>query len=187
MTMIRLARHLRQPAQALQQHGHPAHAAGTSAGGRRDDAAAPGPLCRCTTGPRRLRSLPAAVAEFKAAVQAADGPGPVLARIQRRHVRRPEERAGLGLAPRNAAPLKGKHVLIMSSSPAFTGGVRAHTPVARDAREHAVARLVHPPVVIAGVHEKIKEGRLVDESNIQFALGAIAALVAEIRLIALAR
>jgi hypothetical protein len=36
-------------------------------------------------------------------------------------------------------------------------------------------------VVIAGVHDKIKEGRLVDESNIQFALGAIAALVGEIR------
>jgi hypothetical protein len=36
--------------------------------------------------------------------------------------------------------------------------------------------------VIAGVHEKVKEGRLVDESNIQFALAAIAALVAEIRL-----
>jgi hypothetical protein len=36
-------------------------------------------------------------------------------------------------------------------------------------------------VVIGGVHEKIKDGRLVDESNVQFALGAIAALVANVR------
>jgi len=39
----------------------------------------------------------------------------------------------------------------------------------------------HPPVVIAGVHEKIKEGRLVDEANLKFALEAVAALVADIR------
>jgi len=69
----------------------------------------------------------------------------------------------------------------MSSSPAFTGGVRAQAQL-RDAFASTLSRVVvHPPVVIAGVHEKIKEGRLVDESNIRFALDAIAALVTDIR------
>ena len=125
---------------------------------------------------------PAPVAEFKTAVQAADGL--VLCS--------PEYNAGTSgvlknaldwaSRPGNAAPLKGKRVLLMSSSPAFTGGARAHAQL-RETLASTLSRvLVHPPVVIGGVHEKVKEGRLVDESNIQFALAAIAALVAEIRL-----
>ena len=125
---------------------------------------------------------PAPVAEFKTAVQAADGL--VLCS--------PEYNAGTSgvlknaldwaSRPGNAAPLKGKRVLLMSSSPAFTGGARAHAQL-RETLSSTLSRvLVHPPVVIGGVHEKVKEGRLVDESNIQFALAAIAALVAEIRL-----
>ena len=129
-----------------------------------------------------LPEPPAAVAEFKAAVQAADGL--VLCS--------PEYNAGTSgvlknaldwaSRPGNAAPLKGKRVLLMSSSPAFTGGARAHAQL-RETLASTLSRvLVHPPVVIAGVHEKVKDGRLTDESNIQFALAAIAALVAEIRL-----
>ena len=125
--------------------------------------------------------LPAAVADFRAAVQAADGL--VLCS--------PEYNAGTSgvlknaldwaSRPNNASPLKGKPVLIMSCSPGFTGGARAHAQL-REALASTLSRVVvHPPVVIAGVHEKIKDGRLVDASNIQFALGAIAALLAEIR------
>ena len=125
--------------------------------------------------------LPASVAAFKAAVQAADG----------LVVCSPEYNAGTSgvlknaldwaSRPANAASLKGKRVLIMSSSPAFTGGARAHAQL-RETFASTVSRVdVHPPVVIAGVHDKIKEGRLVDEPNIQFALGAIATLVGEIR------
>ena len=126
--------------------------------------------------------LPVAVKDFKAAVQAAGG---IV-------VCSPEYNAGTSgvlknaldwaSRPGNAAPLKGKHVLIMSSSPAFTGGARAHAQL-RETFASTLSRVtVHPPVVIAGVHEKVKDGRLIDESNIQFALGAVAALVAEIRL-----
>jgi len=125
---------------------------------------------------------PAAVAEFKAAVQAADGL--VLCS--------PEYNAGMSgvlknaldwaSRPGHAAPLRGKRVLLMSSSPAFTGGARAHAQLRETLASTLSRMLVHPPVVIAGVHEKIKDGRLVDESNIQFALAAIAALVTEIRL-----
>lgn len=125
--------------------------------------------------------LPAPVADFKSAVQTADGM--VLCS--------PEYNAGTSgvlknaldwaSRPGNAAPLKGKNVLIMSSSPAFTGGARAHAQL-RDAFSSTLSRVVvHPPVVIAAVHEKIKDGRLMDEANVKFALGAIGALVSEIR------
>ena len=124
---------------------------------------------------------PPAVAEFKSAVQAADG----------LVICSPEYNAGTSGVLKNAldwasrpakgAPLLGKRVVIMSSSPAFTGGARAHAQL-RETLASTLSRVVvHPPVVIAGVHEKIKEGRLVDEPNIAFALGAIDTLVQEIR------
>jgi len=125
--------------------------------------------------------LPAAVAEFKATVQAAEGL--VLCSPEYNFGTSGVLKNALDWAsrPANASPLKGKHVLIMSSSPAFTGGLRAQAQL-REAFASTLSRVVvHPPVVIAGVHEKIKEGRLVDESNIRFALDAIAALVTDIR------
>jgi chromate reductase len=124
--------------------------------------------------------LPAAVAEFKAAVQAADGL--VLCSPEYNFGTSGVLKNALDWAsrPANASPLKGKPVLIMSSSPAFTGGLRAQAQL-REAFASTLSRVVvHPPVVIAGVHEKVKEGRLVDESNIKFALDAIAALVGDI-------
>jgi len=125
--------------------------------------------------------LPAGVVEFRAAVEAADG----------LVVCSPEYNAGTSgvlknaldwaSRPGNSSSLKGKHVLIMSSSPGFMGGVRAQAQL-RETFASTLSRVVvRPPVVIAGVHEKIKDGRLVDESNIQFALDAIAALASEIR------
>lgn len=125
--------------------------------------------------------LPAAVAAFKSAVSAADG----------LVICSPEYNAGTSgvlknaldwaSRPGNAAPLKGKHVLLMSSSPGFTGGMRAHAQL-RETLASTLSRvLVHPPVVIASVHDKIKDGRLVDESNLQFALSAVAALVEEVQ------
>ena len=125
--------------------------------------------------------LPAAVAEFKAAVQAADGL--VLCSPEYNFGTSGVLKNALDWAsrPANASPLKGKPVLIMSSSPAFTGGLRAQAQL-REAFASTLSRVVvYPPVVIAGVHEKVKEGRLADESNIRFALDAIAALVADIR------
>ena len=124
---------------------------------------------------------PLAVAEFKLAVQAADG----------LVICSPEYNAGTSGVLKNAldwasrpaksSPLLGKRVLIMSSSPGFTGGARAHAQL-RETLASTLSRVVvHPPVVIASVHEKIKEGRLVDESNIAFALGAVDTLIKEIR------
>ena len=126
---------------------------------------------------------PAAVTAFKSAIAAADG----------LVICSPEYNAGTSgvlknaldwaSRPGNAAPLKNKPVLLMSSSPGFSGGIRAHAQL-RETLASTLSRvLVHPPVVIAGVHDKIKDGRLADESNLQFALNAVAALVAEIRLL----
>ncbi|HKX44278.1 MAG TPA: NAD(P)H-dependent oxidoreductase [Burkholderiaceae bacterium] len=126
--------------------------------------------------------LPAAVAAFKARIEEADGL--VLCS--------PEYNGGTSGVLKNAldwasrpasgSPLKGKPVLLMSSSPAFTGGARAHAQL-RETLASTLSRVVaHPPVVIAGVHEKVKDGRLADESNVLFALGAIGALIDEIRL-----
>ena len=125
--------------------------------------------------------LPATVAEFKAALQAADGL--VLCSPEYNFGTSGVLKNALDWAsrPANASPLKGKRVLIMTSSPAFTGGVRAQAQL-RETFASTLSRVVsHPPVVIAGVHEKIREGRLVDESNLKFALDAIAALVSDIR------
>lgn len=83
--------------------------------------------------------------------------------------------------PAFASPLKGKPVLIMSASPAFTGGARAHSQL-RETLGGSLARvLARPPVVIAGVNAKLQQGRLVDETNLKFALEAVADLVVEIQ------
>ncbi|MFS2163037.1 NADPH-dependent FMN reductase [Variovorax sp. Varisp62] len=128
-----------------------------------------------------LVELPPAVAAFRRALQEADGL--VLCSPEYNGGTSGVLKNALDWAsrPANASPLKGKHVLIISSSPAFTGGARAHAHL-RDTLASTLSRVVvHPPVVVAGVHEKVKEGRFVDEPNIQFALGAVAALVAELR------
>jgi chromate reductase len=83
--------------------------------------------------------------------------------------------------PAFASPLKGKQVLMMSASPAFTGGARAHSQL-RETLSGALARVLsRPPVVIAGVNTKLQQGRLADETNLKFAVEAVIDLVAEIQ------
>ena len=104
-------------------------------------------------------SPPAPVARFKSAIEAADG----------LVISTPEYNWGMSgvlknafdwaSRPTNASPLKGKPALVMSCSPAFTGGARAHGQV-RDTLTSALARVVaRPPVVIAGSNGKIDNGR----------------------------
>jgi chromate reductase len=82
--------------------------------------------------------------------------------------------------PAVASPLKHKPVVIMSCSPGFTGGARAHAQL-RETLVSTLSRVVvRPPVVIAAVHTKLEQGRLTDEANLKFALEAVADLVAEI-------
>jgi chromate reductase len=128
-------------------------------------------------------NAPEAVSALKGAIAASDG----LIVIS------PEYNYGMSGVLKNAldwasrpamkSPLKGKPALIMTASPAFTGGVRAQHQL-RETLAATLARVVaRPQVVIAGVHEKVRDGRLVDEAALRFALEAVDDLLAEIALV----
>ena len=83
--------------------------------------------------------------------------------------------------PYGRSVLRGKPVLTMTASPAFTGGVRAQQQV-NETLVSIPARLVlRPQIVIGGVHEKVRCGRLVDEATLRFALAGVDDLLEEIR------
>lgn len=85
--------------------------------------------------------------------------------------------------PAFASPLKDKPVLLMTASPAFTGGNRAQSQL-RETLSGTLSRVIaRPPVVIAAVHTKIENGRLVDEANLKFALEAVKDLIDEVILL----
>jgi len=82
--------------------------------------------------------------------------------------------------PYGRSALGGKPVLTMTASPAFTGGVRAQQQM-NETLVSIPARLVHrPQIVIGGVHEKVRDGRLVDEAALRFALPGVDDLLDEI-------
>jgi len=127
---------------------------------------------------------PVSVRELKAAILAADG---VI-------IVSPEYNYGMPGVLKNAidwasrpaysSVLKGKPVLIITSSPGATGGVRAQIQV-RETMAATLSRVVaHPEVVIADVYQKISDGRLVDAAALAFTLGAVDSLLAEIDLLA---
>jgi chromate reductase, NAD(P)H dehydrogenase (quinone) len=85
--------------------------------------------------------------------------------------------------PAFASPLKGKPSLLMTSSPGYVGGARAHLQMQETLVSSLARVVVRPQVVIAGVMQKITDGRLADESSIKFCLEAIDDLIKEIRLL----
>jgi chromate reductase len=83
--------------------------------------------------------------------------------------------------PASKSALVGKPVLIVTSSPAFTGGVRSQAQL-RESLISAMARpLIANEVVIASVHGKILNGRLKDQASIDFAMKALRQLIEEAR------
>src|ERR1700732_3100673 len=65
--------------------------------------------------------------------------------------------------PYGRSALRNKPVLTMTASPAFTGGVRAHQQM-NETLILIPARLVlRAQIVIGGVHEKVRDGRLLGE------------------------
>ncbi|CAO3380838.1 NADPH-dependent FMN reductase [Azospirillum argentinense] len=85
--------------------------------------------------------------------------------------------------PAMKSPVRGKPILIMTASPAFTGGVRAQHEM-RETLSGMMGRVIaRPQVVIGMVHEKIKDGRLTDQAALDFALAAIDDLLAEVALL----
>jgi chromate reductase len=79
--------------------------------------------------------------------------------------------------PFGSSVLIGKPVLVMSVSPAFTGGVRAHAQVNETLLATQARIAPGPQVVIGNVAEKIRDGILVDESCQRFALAALDRLI----------
>jgi chromate reductase len=78
--------------------------------------------------------------------------------------------------PHNGSPLKDKPVLIVTSSPASTGGVRAQYQI-RETLVSALARPVNTPEIVIGhVGTKIVDGRFTDAATIDFARAGFAAM-----------
>src|SRR5712675_3119253 len=83
--------------------------------------------------------------------------------------------------PYGRSVLKSKPVLTMTASPGFTGGVRAQQQMNETLASIPARPVFRPQVVIGGVHEKVSDGRLVDEATLRFALAGVDDLLDEIR------
>jgi chromate reductase, NAD(P)H dehydrogenase (quinone) len=79
--------------------------------------------------------------------------------------------------PYGKSVLINKPALVISVSPAFTGGVRAHAQVNETLLSIPARLMGGPQVVIAGIADKIKDGALVDEASLSFALASIRRMI----------
>lgn len=79
--------------------------------------------------------------------------------------------------PFGKSVLTNKPVLAISISPAFTGGVRAHAQLNETLLSIPALVLGGPQVVIGNIGSKIKEGVLVDQPSLTFALTAVRRIV----------
>ena len=77
--------------------------------------------------------------------------------------------------------LKSKPVLTMTTSPAFTGGVRAQQQMNETLASILARPVFRPQIVIGGVHQKVRDGRLIDEAALSFALAGVDDLIEDIR------
>jgi len=83
--------------------------------------------------------------------------------------------------PYGLSVLKSKPVLTMTASPAFIGGVRAQQQMNETLASIPARHVLRPQIVIGGVHEKVRDGRLIDQAALDFALGGVDDLIEEIR------
>jgi chromate reductase len=83
--------------------------------------------------------------------------------------------------PHGLSVLRKKPVLTMTASPAFTGGVRAQQQMNETLAAIQAWPVLRPQIVVGGVHEKVRDGRLVDEAVLGFALSGIDDLFEAIR------
>jgi chromate reductase len=79
--------------------------------------------------------------------------------------------------PYGAATITGKPVLTVTESPAFTGGARAQAPLNEVLLAIGARPLQRPQTVIASVHEKVADGKLVDEASLDFLLAGVDDLI----------
>ena len=120
-----------------------------------------------------VEPLPAAVERFRRQIAAAHGL--VIASPEYNHGIPGVLKNALDWAsrPHNGSPLKDKPVLILTASPASTGGVRAQYQI-RETLVSALARPVNTPEIVIGhVGTKIVDGRFVDPATMDFARGGM--------------
>lgn len=120
-----------------------------------------------------VEPLPPAVAQWRRRIAAADGL--VIASPEYNHGMPGVLKNALDWAsrPHNGSPLKNKLVLIVTSSPATTGGVRAQVQI-RETLVSALARPVNTPEIVIGlVGSKMDDGRFADAATIAFARGGL--------------
>jgi chromate reductase len=79
--------------------------------------------------------------------------------------------------PFGRSVLIDKPVLVISVSPAFTGGVRAQAQVNETLLSIPARVIGGPQVVIGGIAGKIREGVLFDEASLSFASAALRRMV----------
>ncbi len=79
--------------------------------------------------------------------------------------------------PFGQSTLTGKPVLTITSSPAFTGGVRAHAQLNETLASIAARVVLRPQAVIGAVHEKVVDGRFRDEASLEFLVAGVTDLL----------
>jgi chromate reductase len=123
-------------------------------------------------------AAPEIIRDFRHAIRASDGV--VIATPEYNHGIPGVLKNALDWAsrPLGRSVLLQKPVLIISVSPAFTGGARAHAQANETLLSIPAAVLGGPQVVIGNAANKIADGKLVDEANLQFAISAIHRLLA---------
>ena len=124
--------------------------------------------------------LPAAVEHLRRQVAAADGL--VIVSPEYNHGMPGVLKNALDWAsrPHNGSPLKNKPVLIVTSSPATTGGVRAQYQI-RETLVSALARPVNTPEIVIGlVGTKMVDGKFTDAATIEFARAGFTAMFQQI-------
>ena len=127
-----------------------------------------------------VEPLPSAVRLFRDQIAAADGV--LISSSEYNHGIPGTLKNALDWAsrPHNGSPLRGMPVLIVTSSPAFTGGARAQYQI-RETIVSILARPVPTPEIVVGaVAKKIIDGRFADPATIDFARIGLAAMYAEI-------
>jgi chromate reductase len=78
--------------------------------------------------------------------------------------------------------LSKKPTLVISVSPAFTGGARAHAQLNETLLSIPALVSGGPQVVIGNIGEKIENGVLTDQSSLHFALTALRQMITVCRL-----
>jgi chromate reductase, NAD(P)H dehydrogenase (quinone) len=83
--------------------------------------------------------------------------------------------------PYGRSGLRDRPVLTMTASPAFTGAVRAQQQMNETLLAIPARLVLRPQIVIGSVHQMVRDGRLVDEAALRFALAGVDDLLDEIR------